>query len=120
MRFAFIHAEKASFPIAPMCRLLGVTRQGYYAYAGRRASARVREEAKLCAAITDIFEQSGATYGSPRVLNELRNRGFQTSKRRVERAMRGMGLTPPQPRRHRATTKRNPAHAVAPNHLNRD
>lgn len=120
MRFAFIHAEKASFPIAAMCRLFGVTRQGYYACARRPVSARVRNEAELCAAIRDVFTESGETYGSPRVLNELRNRGFQTGKRRVERAMRGMGLTPPRPRRHRATTKRNPAHPVAPNELNRD
>jgi putative transposase len=120
VRFAFIHAEKASFPIAPMCRLLGVTRQGYYAYARRPASARVREEAELCATIRDVFKESGEAYGSPRVLKELRNRGFVTGKRRVERAMRGMGLTPPRPRRHRATTKRNPQHPVAPNELNRD
>lgn len=120
MRFAFIHAEKASFPIAPMCRLLGVTRQGYYAYARRPASARVREERELCASIRDIFEESEERYGSPRVLRELRNRGFATGKRRVERAMRGMGLTPPRPRHRRATTTRNPAHPVAPNELNRD
>jgi putative transposase len=120
VRFAFIHAEKASFPLAAMCKLLGVSRQGYYAYARRPASGRVREEAELCAAVREVFKESGETYGSPRVLRELRNRGFVTGKRRVERAMRGMGLTPPRPRRHRATTKRNPAHPVAPNELNRD
>lgn len=120
MKFAFIHAEKASFSIAAMCRLLGVTRQGYYAYAHRPACARVSDEAELCVAVREVFVQSGETYGSPRVLKELRNRGFKTGKRRVERAMRGMGLTPPKPRRHRWTTKRNPAHPVAPNELNRD
>lgn len=104
MKFAFIHAEKASFPIAAMCRLLGVTRQGYYAYARRPVSARVNHEAELCAAVREVFKQSGDTYGSPRVLEALRNRGFKTGKRRVERAMRGMGLTPPRPRRHRLTT----------------
>ena len=51
---------------------------------------------------------------------ELRKRGQRPGKRRVERAMRGMGLTPPTPRRHRTTTKRDPAHPVAPNELNRD
>jgi putative transposase len=40
MRFAFIHAEKAFFPIAAMCRLLSVTRQGYYAYATRAERSR--------------------------------------------------------------------------------
>ena len=120
MKFAFIHAEKASFPIAPMCRLLGVTRQGYYAYARNPLSPRVEDEANLCAAVREVFTQSGETYGSPRVLKELRNRGFKAGKRRVERAMRGMGLSPPRPRRHRWTTKRNAAHPVAPNELNRD
>ena len=57
MRFAFIHAEKASFPIAAMCRLLGVTRQGYYAYAGRPASARVNDlrlHLNGCGTVADI------------------------------------------------------------------
>jgi putative transposase len=120
VRFAFIHAEKASFPIAAMCRLLGVTRQGYYAYASRPPSDRVLAEAELCAAIREVFAEFGETYGSPRVLRELRRRGIRASKRRVERAMRGMGLSPPTPRRHCTTTQRDPAHPVAPNELNRD
>lgn len=120
MKFAFIHAERASFPISAMCRLLEVTRQGYYAYASRPVSSRVRAEAELCEAIREAYVQSQETYGSPRVLDELRDKGFRVGKRRVERAMRGMGLTPPRPRKHRKTTERNYAHPVAPNELNRD
>lgn len=120
MRFAFIHAEKASFPVAKMCRVFDVTRQGYYAYAKRPPSSRVQDEAKLCEAIRSVFAASGETYGSPRVLRELRKAGFTVSKRRVERAMRGMGITPPMPRRHRRTTLQDRAHPVAPNVLARD
>jgi putative transposase len=120
VRFAFIHAEKASFPIAAMCRLFDVTRQGYYAYVNRPPSPRVLAEVELCEAIRDVFAASGETYGSPRVLRELRNDGFCVGKRRVERAMRGMGITPPAPRRHRRTTLQNPTHAAAPNELARD
>ena len=120
MRFAFIHAEKASFPIQAMCRLFEVTRQGYYAYATRPPSERVRAEIVLCKAIREIFEATRETYGSPRMLRELRNRGFRVGKRRVERAMRGMGITPPTPRRHRVTTVRDLTHPVAPNELARD
>lgn len=120
MRFAFIHAEKASFPVSAMCRLFEVTRQSYYAYARRPASSRVLAEATLCEAIRSIFAETGETYGSPRVLRELRARGVRVGKRRVERAMRGMGLTPPAPRRHRRTTVQNPTHPVAPNELARD
>jgi putative transposase len=103
-----------------MCRLFGVTRQGYYAYAHRPPSKRVRAEAKLCAQVKEVFEEMKQAYGSPRILRELRKRGFVVGKRRIERAMRGMGLTPPTPRRHRSTTVRDPAHPVAPNDLARD
>jgi putative transposase len=120
VKFSFIHAQKASFPIAVLCRLLGVTRQGYYAYAKRPPSRRVVEETKLCDAIRQIFADSGETYGSPRVLRELAARGVRTSKRRIERAMRGMGITPPAPRRRTKTTIRDGRHPVAPNELARD
>jgi putative transposase len=120
MKFAFIRAEKASFPISAMCRLFQVTRQGYYAYANRPPSARVMAEAELCAQVREIFSETGETYGSPRVLDELRRRGVTASKRRVERAMRGMGLTPPMPRRYCTTTVRDTSHPVAPNELARD
>ena len=120
MKLAFIRAEKASFPIAAMCRLLGVSRQGYYAYANRPPSQRVLADVELCEAIRAIFAESRETYGSPRMQHELRRRGFRVGKRRVERAMRGMGLRPPASRRRRKTTVRNPAHPVAPNQLARD
>ena len=120
MRFSFIHAEKALFPVAALCRLLGVTRQGYHAFARRPPSRRVLAEAALCEAIRQVFTESGQRYGSPRVLRELRARGVRTSKRRIERAMRGMGLTPPARRRRVQTTVRDPSHPVAPNELARD
>jgi transposase InsO family protein len=80
----------------------------------------VREEEKLCESVRQIFDESGETYGSPRVHRELRVRGIRTSKRRVERAMRGMGITPPAPRRRAKTTFRDASHPVAPNELARD
>jgi len=120
MKFAFIHAEKARFPIATMCRLFGVTRQGYYAYLHRPPSRRVVVEAEFSEQIRQIFSETGETYGSPRVLRELRRRGVKVGKHRVERAMRGMGLTPPTPRKHRITTQRDASHPVAPNELARD
>jgi transposase InsO family protein len=120
VKFSFIHAQKASFPISALCRLLGVSRQGYYAFAHRPPSRRVLEEAELCEAIRQIFTESGETYGSPRVHRELGLRDVHTSKRRVERAMRGMGITPPAPRRRTKTTFRDKSHPVAPNELARD
>jgi putative transposase len=115
-----MRAEKASFSVAAMARVFNVTRQGYYAFVNRPPSNRVQDDAKLCEEVRQIFDESDATYGSPRVYRELRTRGWCTSKRRVERALRGMGLTPPRPRRHRKTTILDAADPVAPNLLARD
>jgi putative transposase len=120
VKFSFVRAEKASFPLSVLCRVLGVSRQGYYAYAHRPPSRRVVAEAELCDVIGRVFAESRKTYGSPRVLRELRARGLCTSKRRVERAMRGMGLRPVGPRRRMRTTIRDASHPVAPNVLARD
>jgi putative transposase len=119
MKFAFIHAEKASFPIAPMCRLLGVSRQGYYAYSDRPPPEQRPAELALRAEVTRVHRDSRGTYGSPRTLAALRAAGIPASKRRVERTMRALGLQGCQRRRFRTTTKANPAHPVAPNLLNR-
>src|SRR5512139_1141996 len=88
MKFAFIHAEKAHFPVAALCRNLRVTRQGYYAFAKRPVSPRAVSESALLTRVHKVHDESGKRYGSPRVLRELRRQGLRVSKRRVERAMR--------------------------------
>jgi transposase InsO family protein len=123
MMFAFVHrmvAEKAPFSIAAQCRLLGVTRQGYYAYVDSLASPRLAQEAALCARITTIHADSRQAYGSPRVRRELRNEGVFVSKRRVERIMRGAGIVAVARRRHKSTTVADPTHTVTDNVLARD
>jgi putative transposase len=119
MKFAFIHAEKACFPIAPMCKLLEVTRAGYYAYAKRPSPDRRPAEVALRAKVAGIHKESRGTYGSPRVLAALRTSGFRVSKKRVERTMRALGLQARPRGRFRTTTKANPKHPVASNLLNR-
>jgi hypothetical protein len=100
MKFAFVHAEKAYFPVAALCRLLGISRQGYYAYATRPPSARTISDQQLGRRLQQLFESSEERYGSPRMLRALQASGWKVSKRRVERAMRALGLTPPMRRRH--------------------
>jgi len=58
MKFAFVHAEKASFPVAALCRLLGVTRQGYYAYAKRLPGERRKGEVELRERLKELHEES--------------------------------------------------------------
>jgi putative transposase len=120
MKFAFIHAEKAQFSVAAMCRVLGVTRQGYYAFLKRPPPPRAVRDAQLQEHVREVFGASNGRYGSPRVLRQLRRDGLATSKRTVERAMRCMGRCARRPRSFRATTKANPSHRVEPNVLARD
>jgi putative transposase len=120
MKFAFIHAEKVQFSVAALCRVLGVSRQGYYAYAKRAPSARTVDDASLQEHVREAFEESDRRYGSPRVLRTLRRKGVAASKRRVERAMRGQGLYARRGRRFIATTKADPTHPVERNLLARE
>jgi putative transposase len=119
VKFAFIHAEKASFPVTALCRLLGVTRQGYYAFASRPPSSRLADDKALHERLRALHAESRGTYGSPRLHAALRAQGLRIGKRRVERALRALGLQPCTRRRYRVTTYANPAHPAAPNTLAR-
>lgn len=119
MKFAFVHAEKAEFPVAALCRVLGITRQGYYAFVHRPASAHVKEEAALRERLRTLHDESRGTYGSPRMLRALRAEGLRVGKRRIERALRSLALNVRTRRRFQVTTKANPAHSVVGNFLAR-
>jgi transposase InsO family protein len=120
MKFVFIDAEKANFPVRALCRILRVSRQGYYAFAKRPPSARSTSDSALRARVTQVHDESAKRYGSPRVLHELRRQGLRVGKRRVERTMRNLGLVARPMRRFRVTTQANPAHAIVPNVLDRN
>jgi transposase InsO family protein len=120
VKLAFIHVEKAFFPVAALCRLLGVSRQGYYAFARRPPSTRLADDKALQERLRTLHMESRGTYGSPRLHAALRAQGMRVGKRRVERALRAMGLQARQRRRYRVTTRANPMHPVAANALARD
>jgi putative transposase len=120
MKFAFVHAEKAFFTISAMCRLLLVSRQGYYAYVKALRSPRLAEELVLQEKIRKIHSDADGIYGSPRVHEELQRQGINVAKRRVERSMRALGIFGVSRRRHQTTTRANAAHPVEANHLDRD
>lgn len=90
--FRFIDAERACLPVALLCRMLGVSRSGYYDWRGRSPSVRSRENAILTDKIHEIHQRSRQTYGSPRVHAELRAIGTRCSRKRVARLMRQAGL----------------------------
>jgi hypothetical protein len=76
MMFRFIDAQKASFPIAAMCRTLEVSQSGFFAWAKRPASRRQREDMVLLAHVRTAFELSNGTYGSLRIHRGLLDQGL--------------------------------------------
>jgi putative transposase len=120
MRFQFIEDHRTEFPVIRMCKVLEVSPSGYYAWRGRPPSKREMANQELTAKIKKAFEESGETYGSPRIYQVMRKHGLLCGKNRVARLMTLAGLRAKQTRRFRATTKRNKADLAAPNLLNRD
>jgi putative transposase len=105
--YRLIEAERTSFPVQLMCRMLGVSRSGYYDWRDRPPSERDREDAALSGKIREIHERSRRTYGSPRVHAELRALGTRCGRKRVARLMREAGLEGCLRGRRKRTTRRS-------------
>jgi putative transposase len=90
--FRLIEAERASFSVPLMCRMMGVSRSGYYGWRVRPPSNRERIDASLTEQIRQIHEISRRTYGYPRVHAELQAMGIRCGRKRVARLMRKEGL----------------------------
>jgi len=117
--FRFISAEKATFPIAFMCRHLGVSRSGYHAWARRAPSPRAIADQVLTDRIRAVHEASRWTYGAPRVWVELGYEGHRISRKRVARLMRRAGLQGSYLRRRYRTTRRLAGASPAPDLVER-
>lgn len=119
MRFAFIHAYARIFHITTMCRMLEVSRAGFYQWRAHPLSARVQADAVLAARIRALHTGRRRAYGSPRVHRELRAQGVRCGEKRVARIMRQEGMHATTPTRYRATTQSAHREPIAPNHLDR-
>ena len=108
------------YPIATMCRLLGVSASGYYAWQGRRLSARAAGDAALLAHIREAHEQSYGTYGTPRIHAELAAKGIHVGRKRIARLMRAAGLAGVSRRKSVRTTRRDSRARPAPDLVQRE
>ena len=120
MRFRLIDAAKEEFPVQRLCEVLGVSQSGYFAWRGRPACRRQREDMVLLAHVRSAFALSNGTYGSPRMTRELRDDGLKVGRRRTARLMRENGLRARQKRRFKRTTDSHHAWPVAPNIIDQD
>jgi putative transposase len=115
-----MRAHQAEFPIKAMCRLLGVSTSGYYAWASRTPSARDLEDQQLLEHIRAIHKRSRGTYGVPRIHAELKGLGVRISGKRIARLMRQDGIKGVSRRRKPVTTVRKPADKIARDLVDRD
>jgi putative transposase len=105
--------------VATLCRLLCVSRSGYYAWRTRSPSARTRANQELMRNIKEVHEESRGTYGAPRIWAELRDRGVVCSRQRVARLLRLAGLQGCHRRKGPAAPRRTPGPPSAPDLVQR-
>ncbi len=121
MKSAWIDAHRQSFALNELCAVLAVSVSGYRAWKGGGTTARQGlTDAQLLVLIPSIHAEFKGAYGRPRMVRELRARGFRVSKTRVERLMREQGIRGRHKRRDKATTDAKHGLPVAENLLARD
>ena len=113
-------ANQVTYPIATLCRVLGVSRSGYHAWRHRGPSARAQRDAVLRTEIEASHARSHATYGAPRVQVDLQEAGYHVGRKRVARLMRAAGLRGVSRRRGVRTTIQRHEAPAAPDHVQRD
>ena len=118
MKFQFINDHKGQWPVRTLCRVLGVSPAGFYAWRSRPDSARAVANRELLAHVRRLYAQHRGRYGSPRLHAALRAEGRGVSRGRVERLMRQHGIrATASPRFRPVTTDSRHGLPVAPNLL---
>ena len=120
MKFHFIEEHAGHCSVKAMCRVLGVSRSGYYAWRKRGPSARELANQRLLVAIRAIYRAGRRMYGYRKVHEGLLAQHITCSRNRVARLMRQAGLRSKRRRRYHVTTRSQHKRPVAPNRLGQD
>ncbi|HBO1242730.1 TPA: IS3 family transposase, partial [Pseudomonas aeruginosa] len=119
MKFRAIEALAGRYPVAPMCRLLQVSRSGFYAWQQRPPSVREMANRRLSKEIRTIHHEVNGIYGHRRIKAELTAMGQACGRHRVARLMREAGLRVRSRKRWRLVSSSRHDLPIAPNHLDR-
>ena len=120
MRFKLIDQAKKEFPVHRLCKVLGVSQSGYFAWRSRKPSKRQLDDLVLLAHIRAQFSTSSETYGRPRMHAELREQDLAVGHHRIARLMRDNGLRASQKRRYKKTTDGCHGGPIVANFLDQD
>lgn len=120
MRYAFIDEHRSVWPLPVMCRILEVSKSGYFAWKNRPDSAKEKSDRVLAEKIATIHSEHRSVYGSPRIHHVLKENGFQVSRKRVARLMKELGISAKRCRRRVITTDSKHDLPIAENLLERN
>ena len=120
MKYQFITDHQEQFSLKRLCRVLRVSRSGYYSWLTSKPGKWAQENAELLTEIRIIHEQSRQTYGSPRITRELHKRNYTCSRARVARIMAKNDIYAKTKRKFKVTTDSKHNYPVSPNLLNQD
>jgi putative transposase len=115
-----VKANRAAHKVSTLCRVLGVSPSGYYAWLGRPPSRRARRDADILTRVCVAHDRSHGTYGSPRIHRELRDEGERVSRKRITRLMRTAGIQGVSRRKRFRTTTRDNRQPPSPDLVERD
>ncbi len=120
MKYCFIDQYCSEFGVTKMCRALGVSRSGYYGWKKQPQGKRRKAEEELLMEIKESYRKSKGNYGSPRIADDLRDKGLCCGKNRVARIMKVNGIRAKTMKKFKATTNSKHNLPVAENLLNQD
>lgn len=116
-----MNANQAEFPVMAMCRVLGLSPSGYYAWLNRPPSKRAERDAELVVKIQTVFDDNRQVYGRPRIFADLKEAGEKVGEKRIGRLMQQEGIQGASRRkRGPKTTRRNKDARPAPDLVERD
>jgi putative transposase len=120
VKYAMVKSNEDHFPVGMMCRMLSVSRSGYYSWKNRPLSGRDQANRMLAAEIKRIFDDEKGRPGSPRISRRLQEEGKSASRHRVAKLMKDNGLHAKAAKKYKATTNSNHSLPVAPNLFEQD
>jgi len=115
-----VKVRQANYPVTTLCRVLGVSPSGYYAWSKRRPSRRARHDEVLGDRIRAIHQRSRGTSGTPRIHAELAEEDVRVGRKGIARLLRALGLEGVSRRRECTTTRRRPDARPAPDLVERN
>jgi putative transposase len=120
MRFRFIDSSRKAYPLYLLCKVMEVSRSGYYSWRKRGKSAREREREQLVPMVMAIHKKSRSTYGKRRIAEELQSEGISCGEHKAGTLMKLAGVEAKQKKKFKATTDSKHNMPVSPNLLKRE